>query len=749
MSDAVIRLHQCVASGIFDSGIFDAIHKDGSSTQECEVLDFKQQLPSSDFEYAKTMRDLVALHNSYGGFLVFGVRETEKDRAFELVGVDPNGIRLSKLRDMTRSYVGMDLRLSIASHTVEGLNFEILWIAKRAMGDSPVKFVKNGPEEKPGKPCFKRSEVVFRRLESNAVAQHAEDYDFLYSPRRPPSLELSAEDVTNEEPLDHNLPDRTFVCSRFVGRREDLGDLWSWLADDYSRARLIAGEGGLGKTSLAYRFAEEVASRRVQPFEQVVWLTAKKRQFIPSEDSHREGRHTDFECADSLFTAIASAHGCVESDFEGKDSRELQRLALESCSTVPSFIVVDDVDSLEPEDQQRALELGMRTPTKTKMLLTTRVNFSYSPDNVLKLNGLPQGEFQEYVKVVRDRYELHHLKDSKIDHLREVTGGSPLFTDSLLRLERRGLNLDQAIAQWKGEKGLEARKAALQREVQQLSRSAKRVLYVISLVRNASYVELTQILDYTEQTLGDALQELAGLFLISAPSIAREARYTVEPNTGRLVLELAQTFGIDHAALIAATKSARSDAIGLGLQKRKGIVGLAITQAIALWKGGDPKQALEVLNAASKKLTKPHADLQLAVGRFNLKLNPPNWERASEAFEESYALGQRKQLLFDLWFEAEYCRGGLDSAQEVITKAIDHDVGDICRWFERRAQVHVARAQKTRSSISADFALREIELAMSDLTTAKDRSNNDFQFRQLDHLLTQAIKFREQLLASN
>jgi len=63
------------------------------------------------------------------------------------------------------------------------------------------------------------------------------------------------------------------------------------LADDFARVRLIAGEGGLGKTSLAYRFAEEVATRRVKPFEQVVWLTAKKRQFIAWEDSHRENRH--------------------------------------------------------------------------------------------------------------------------------------------------------------------------------------------------------------------------------------------------------------------------------------------------------------------------------------------------------------------------------------------------------------------------------------------------------------------------
>jgi len=78
--------------------------------------------------------------------------------------------------------------------------------------------------------------------------------------------------------------------------------------------------------------------------------------------------------------------------------------------------VVDDVDSLTPEDQQRALELGMRTPAKTRMLLTTRANFSYSPDNVLKLNGLAKEEFGEYVQVVRTRFGLPVIKEAKIAH---------------------------------------------------------------------------------------------------------------------------------------------------------------------------------------------------------------------------------------------------------------------------------------------------------------------------------------------
>lgn len=747
MSEAVTRLHRCVASGALDSSILREIRSDQAAIQECEVLDFKQQLPQSDYEYAKVVRDLVALHNSYGGFLVFGVRETKKDRAFELVGVQPEGLNAAKLRDMARAYLGTDLRISVNSQVVENQNVEVVWVAKRSVGDGPLKFAKNGPDEKSGKPCFKRSDVVFRRIESNAVASRPEDYDFLYSARRPPSIQLSPEEDTGD-PLEHNLPDRALVCSRFVGRRDDLGDLWTWLADDFSRVRLIAGEGGLGKTSLAYRFAEEVASRRVKPFEQVVWLTAKKRQFIPSEDSHRDNPSTDFDDANSLFKAIASANGCVESDFEGQGTRELMQLAIESCATTPSFLVVDDVDSLSPEDQQRALELGMRTPIRTKMLLTTRVNFSYSPDNVLKLNGLAPDEYKEYVQVVRERYGLQSIKDAKITQLRDVTGGSPLFTDSLLRLERRGLSLDQAINQWKGQKGLEARKAALQREIQQLSREAKRVLYVISHARSASFVELSRVLGYADQTLGDALQELAGLFLVSAPSIGREARYTVEPNTGLLVLELAQTLGIDHTALVAAAQRARTDAVGLGLQRRSGIVGLAIAQAIALMKHGDPKAALETVTSASKQLSKPNADLLLAIGRFSLKLKQPDREKASKVFAEAYDLGQRKQLLFDLWFDAEYGRGRLDVALDVATKAIEHEVGDAYRWYERRAQVHIALANRSRSSITMDTAAREVDLAVDDLRQARSLSNGDIQYRQMDILLAQAQTLRGRLISS-
>jgi tetratricopeptide (TPR) repeat protein len=744
ITNIVLQLHEAASSGKLSSALFSEIPKYPSCLNECEVLDFKRQLPASDFEYAKLFRDLVALHNSYGGFVVFGIAELEKDRSFEVVGVESRVLLINKIRDSVRAYCGLDIRLQIIELTVSTYHLEAVWVAKRDRGERPVRFNRNGPDDKSGKPVFKKGDVVFRRIENNAIAKMAEDFDFLFSDRRPPSLGLAASNPEDGDPIENNLPDRSLICPKFVGRKDDIGVLWAWLDDDFSRVRLIAGEGGLGKTSLAYRFSEEVSVRRTKPFLKVVWLTAKKKQFIAAKDEFHEATRVDFDDAKSLFESIGIALGCKEEDFAGLDAKGAMQLAFDTCTHIPGFIVIDDIDSLSKDDQLRALEFGMRAPTGTKLLLTTRVNFSYSPDNVLKLDGLQKGEFKDFVVVLRDRYKLTVLTDSKIEHLRDVTGGSPLYTDSLIRLERRGISLDKAMVQWKGERGLDVRKAALSREIQQLSKEAKRVLYVISTLKNCSYTELSQIVDYTDQTLGDALQELSGLFLISAPSIAKEARYTVEPNTALLVIELEATLGIDHAALVAATKRSKSDAIGLGLQKRSGIVGLAISEAMARLKSGDSKGALDVILAASKKISRPHPDLLLAAGRFNLKIANPNYEEAKKAFEQAFELGQRKPLLFELWFEAEFGRGAFDDALQISTRALSHEL-DQARWYERRAEVRVALAHRARSRFSNDAAIREIDAALDDLRSAKNASVGEIHKKRFENLIRQAGALRNQL----
>jgi hypothetical protein len=202
--------------------------------------------------------------------------------------------------------------------------------------------------------------------------------------------------------------------------------------------------------------------------------------------------------------------------------------------------------------------------------------------------------------------------------------------------------------------------------------------------------------------------------------------------------------GIDHAALTASAKKPRSDAIGLTNQRRLGIVALAISEANARAKTGDGKGALEVIRSASKKLSKPNADLLLADGRFSMKLSPPNMETASKSFGEAYKLGQRKSLLFSLWFECELQRGAFVDALDISTKAIDNKL-DKPQWLERRAQAHAAMASRAESRFSNDAAIREIEAAITALREAKSLSIGEIQKSRYGKLIHQAVVLRKEM----
>jgi putative transcriptional regulator len=733
MNKLLFALHECVASGVFDVNLLDNLTSDVGFIQECEVLDFKESIPKSDAEYAKTLRDLVAFHNSYGGFLVFGVKEVEKDRVFEISGLDGK-VDVAKLRDNAKNYFDSEIRICCQGYNVRERYVDVLWVDKRAQGRNPVKFKKNGPEEKPGKLAFKKGEIVFREIGNNAIAQKPSDYEFLYSERSGYIDDVGGGFYVGRI-IDNNLPDRSVVCSKFVGRNSALLDLWRWMADPHSRVRLIAGEGGLGKTSLAYYFAEKIVSTGGRNFYQVVWLTAKSNRFSVDTNSVEKNYATDFCDAKSLFSVIGESHGCTDEDYGDGSIEDIRQAALSACSSIPSFIVIDDIDSLSQEDQRRVLQFGLQVSKRTKLLVTTRVNLSYSSDNVLMLNGLDGDEYSDYVMMLRSRYGLPVIENKKIERVRRVSGGSPLFTDSLFRLEARGFGLDSAINKWEKDNGMDVRRFALEREISQLTREAKRVIYVISRLKNVSLVEIKHILKYSEQTLGDAIDQLKGVFLVAAPPIGKEIRFTTDDNTARLVLEMAPRIVVDRSLIEGEIKRARSDAIGASINRRDGIVGLAINQANASYKNGDSVGALKVVVEASKKLNRPHMDLLLAVGRFCLLIPQPDREMASTSFKEAYDLGQRKPLLFNLWFESEVGRGMLYGALDVAGFAIECNGANIGTWYEHRASVHIALAKRPGVEFSRDSAIREYKMAVKDLMEAKKYLSGSARHHKINRLV--------------
>src|SRR5262249_20711786 len=153
----------------------------------------------------------------------------------------------------------------------------ILLIPRRPDSRDAAQFRRDAPVDLNSKQAYKKGTIYFRRSDSCVPAQAAEDFTFLCSPERRKIAGL--EESCRLNALDNNLGPRDPGFIKFIGREEYLRELWRWLCDPFSPVKLLAGVGGVGKTTLAREFAEDVITSPPSGLEKVVWLSAKRQLF--------------------------------------------------------------------------------------------------------------------------------------------------------------------------------------------------------------------------------------------------------------------------------------------------------------------------------------------------------------------------------------------------------------------------------------------------------------------------------------
>ena len=74
---------------------------------ECEYLDYKEELNlNSDYDKSSFARDVLAMKNVGGGYIVLGV----KDQTWEPIGINqPINVDTKLLRDLLRKVTGLEL----------------------------------------------------------------------------------------------------------------------------------------------------------------------------------------------------------------------------------------------------------------------------------------------------------------------------------------------------------------------------------------------------------------------------------------------------------------------------------------------------------------------------------------------------------------------------------------------------------------------------------------------------------------
>lgn len=724
---------------------------------ESQLWDYKEKFPTlpdkptevdrkqHKAELGDIIKDVVAFHNAFGGYIVFEVKDKGKERVPGCSGEFDCGDFNKRLEGYTGVSIECLFRITPASSHDGSPHIGLLLVPRRPTGASPVRFRKKGPEKLNGNRCFSDETYIRIRDECRPATATSEDWLFLHSDRSPPE----AQQWRNRRPVSASLPARDPDLVEFVGREDTLALLRAWLSDPRSPVRLVTGIGGLGKTTIAYRFAEEVVESGASGVEWVIWLTAKRKTYSALRGQLVQTGRVDFNNLAELYGAILKA--LSHELGPGEDEPTLCELAdrvVDALYNYTCLIIVDDIDSLSPDEQKETVAalngIALRTVGReipaSRILMTSRIDLGMPPTAVLKISGLKREDFDKYVANLCSTYSIRKIVDKSLDTLFLATSGSPLFTASIVRLVSLGDNLDAAIEEWKGQEGEEVRKFAFEREIHRLDGPQGRLLYAVLLLEETSLNDLANVLEVTPKVVRDRISELQAYHLISTATKEGGDAVIFAPSDLSVVTEILRSHLGSQAASIEKS-CARAQARSSNDNRS---IGAGIRRIVGAWEARRPDEALQIAKELQNKFPKS-GDVANILGQALLRLSPPQSRDADREFDTARRLGcSRPELIADAIctkIELRDWQGLLEMTAHLSSNDASRDLplDGYLRACAELVDIAKTRGDYNRVAELAIGAVEKISLKFSRLRL--DR-------RQFDELKTQRFRFAHEYISA-
>lgn len=485
------------------------------------------------------------------------------------------------------------------------------------------------------------------------------------------------------EPLGGRLPPRESIVVDFCGRKGELDQLRQWFLDPISRRWALAGEGGKGKTAVAFKFATDVKYSAPEPFHIVLWLSAKRRMF--QEGTIVAIEEPDFTSLDTALDRILIEYGWT--DETNRPVATKRKCVMELLDNFPGLVVVDDIDSLETEDEDAIEFFTLHVPqTKSKVLLTSRRTVFGMGNITTHVAGF---DLQDAKEFILSRCRLLNLDPSLVQRhmprIVEVAEGSPLYIEDLLRLVSL-LPVEEALEVWRDKGGDDARRYALGRELDLLPKESREIL-VASCVsgRAISFAELEAVTGFNKDQITAALGHLQRLFLIPKPRLIEgEQRFDVNVNTRALVYKL-----LSSSEMYRRAETAYKAISGTMPQIGRGQVGAIIRQAVLYVRDGQQTQAESLLREALQRKYLNNSDLLGILGWVYKSWNPTRLTDARESFKRSNQLKCANEEMYKQW-----CR--MEIEQREWTKAAEAADHGLQRIPKSRLLLYLAGYARSR-----------------------------------------------------
>ncbi|WP_201830997.1 RNA-binding domain-containing protein [Microvirga zambiensis] len=736
INQLLLQVRTLVDIGALNRDVMLALFRSGQPYDfETALWDYKEKLPAlperptgddrdrHKAELGDIIKDVVSFHNSYGGYIVFGVADKGKDRIKGCNAVLDCGDLNKRIQSYTETSIECAFQLVPLSDSPDAISVGLLLVPRRPTGAPPVRFRKRGPTKPNGDRSFGEETYVRFRDECRPATATSEDWQFLHSDRSPPDVPS----VLKRREVRSHLPARDPDLIEFVGREQPLASLRSWLTDKRSPIRLVSGIGGVGKTTLAYRFAEEVVDTAAGEAEWVIWLTAKQQTFSTLQGRLVPMAKVDFTDLESLlheFLRVLSYDISTEQDEDELTLAELTDRAVEALSTYTCLLIVDDIDSLDPAEQKETVAalsaMAQRTVGRdiasSRLLMTSRIDQGLPPTAVVKISGLERDAFEKYVGNLCTTFEIDQIRGRVLDEFYEASSGSPLFAAAIVRMVKLGQNLSDVVATWKGQDGEDVREFAFKREVDRLQSGPSRLMYAVLLLGETSINDLASVLDVTPKVARERISELQAYHLITTST--RDSGDTViyAPNELVSITEIVKVHLGSNAAII---EKACARALERSRTSSRSIA-FGVRNVLTAVDNGSVDQAIILAQDLRQKFPQD-SDVAAVLG-YAFMQRPQQLKDADRELETAHRLGStRPDLLPNLIkvkTELQDWRGLYDLTKSLASNDPVQDLS--LRGFLRACQELVSVAQQRGDhGRMAELSLEAVERISAKIARVK------------------------------
>jgi hypothetical protein len=489
-----------------------------SYSLESDTLDFKEKIDcESKRSRVEICKDIIAMANTSGGYIVFGVRDDD----FYPIGLQHgSNISLEKLADTLDNYVGERVEILLAHHNLmlegEQRLFALLYIPPAS---TPIVTAKEGAYSEDG-----RQKVIFGKAEwlvrTHARSQRAEPADVrkLLHQRQSPSAPLlptaPLNDLPIEPPVLHNLPRPNFI--EFIGREKQIAQIRSTLKHPRAWTVSIEGIGGVGKTALAQKVALDLASEALQTGQSdwkfIIWISAKETVLGLNGIEHVQ---PGFRTLEDLIDVILDTTGFQRDHWTSFNVKRSE--AIEVLQSFPCLLIVDNLETLVDDTVEKFLIDDLPAPSKA--ILTSRHKTTQRGGQVILLEGMELEQSLDFLRTTahtQGSKVIETASDSILGEIHTLTAGIALALKLVVGQTALGTNLEVVLDRLKNHRSADILDFCFTETYRTLSISARQMLGAVAFFETPATIhELAMVAGLSPVESGDAIESLIRVSLIN------------------------------------------------------------------------------------------------------------------------------------------------------------------------------------------------------------------------------------------